>query len=128
MTKKYLIAVDDEVDLRFVFEHFFEDVVRNNQLELLYLTSVKECLEKLETVQGEIVILTDISMPELSGIDLLRICHEKYPQVKVFLVSAYDQENYQAEMDKWGAKGYISKPVDFTQLRPIVFKELNITI
>lgn len=125
--KKYLIAVDDEPDLQFVFEHFFEDVIKSGELELFYLGSAHDCLEKLESLQGEIIVLTDISMPELSGIDLVRICCEKYPGVKLFLVSAYDQQNYQDDMEKWNARGYISKPVDFDKLRDLVFKELDIS-
>lgn len=126
-TPKYLVAVDDEDDLRFLFEHFFKKQIQSKQLELIFRTSANECISALENIQGEIVLLSDICMPDMDGIELLKIVKSKFPATKVLLVSAYDKDKYLDDMQKWGAVDYISKPVDFDQLRSKVLKLLDIS-
>ena len=125
--KKYLLAVDDEEDLKFLFEHFFSDQVCSGELNLEFCATAKECLDKLKVISGEIVVLSDICMPDVSGIDLLKTISEKYPSVKVFLVSAYDEDKYLEDMKKYGAQGYISKPLEFDSLKDTVLRILDIT-
>jgi DNA-binding NarL/FixJ family response regulator len=64
-------------------------------------------------------------MPEMNGIELLKEISKKFPNIKVLLVSAYEQERYFDEMQKWGAEGYISKPVDFLALKDKIFTIIN---
>ena len=124
---KYLVAVDDEKDLRFLFEHFFKDQIESEELKLIFTDSVDGCLENLAQINGEIVVLTDICMPDKSGIDLLKIISKDYPSVKVFLVSAYDKEQYTSDIKTYGAAGYISKPLEFNALKEKVLGLLDIT-
>lgn len=112
-----LIAVDDEKDVKVLFDHFFYDEVSDGSVNLLFETSAFECLETLSTLEGHTIVLSDINMPEMNGIQLLKEISKKFPKVQVLLVSAYDQNRYFDEMQKWGAEGYISKPVDFVALK-----------
>ena len=117
-----LVAVDDEKDVKVLFEHFFHQEVSEGKLNLIFETSAFECLDRLALLEGKTIVLSDINMPEMNGIELLKEISKKYPEVKVLLVSAYDQNRYFDEMQKWGAEGYISKPVDFVSLKEKVFK------
>jgi CheY-like chemotaxis protein len=117
-----LVAVDDEKDVKVLFEHFFNQEVSEGKINLLFEESALDCLDRLSSLEGKTIVLSDINMPEMNGIELLKEISEKYPEVKVLLVSAYDQDRYFDEMQKWGAEGYISKPVDFLSLKKKVFK------
>jgi YesN/AraC family two-component response regulator len=112
-----LIAVDDEKDVKVLFDHFFYDEVSEGKVNLIFETSAFDCLKTLETLEGHTIVLSDINMPEMNGIQLLKEISKKYPKIQVLLVSAYDQNRYYDEMQKWGAEGYISKPVDFVALK-----------
>ena len=116
-----LIAVDDEKDVRVLFEHFFHREIEQGEVNLIFESSGKECLDTLETISGKTIVLSDINMPEMSGVELLKHISEKFPKVKVLLVSAYDQTRYQEELIMYHAEGYISKPVDFIALKKKVF-------
>ena len=117
-----LIAVDDEKDVKVLFEHFFYQEVNDGVLNLHFETSGQDCLERLKNInEGHTIVLSDINMPEMNGIELLKEISSEFPSVKVILVSAYDQNRYFDEMQKWGAEGYISKPVDFVSLKEKVF-------
>lgn len=118
-----LIAVDDEKDVKVLFEHFFYQEVSEGKLNLYFETSGHDCLKRLEELPegGQTIVLSDINMPEMNGIELLKEISGKFPGVKVILVSAYDQNRYYDEMQKWGAEGYVSKPVDFVSLKEKVF-------
>lgn len=119
--KKYLVAVDDEEDLKFLFEHFFEDVIEDGLLEVIFLTTGQECLERMESLDGEVVVLSDINMPKMNGIELLKRLSQSFPEARVLLVSAYDESKFSDAMSQWGAEGYITKPIDFNSLRLRVF-------
>ena len=117
-----LIAVDDEKDVKVLFEHYFYQEVNDGDLNLFFETSALDCLERLKNITGgQTIVLSDINMPGMNGIELLKEISREYPEVKVILVSAYDQNRYFDEMQKWGAEGYISKPVDFVALKEKVF-------
>ncbi len=121
-----LIAVDDEKDVRVLFEHFFQHEIVNGDVNLIFESSGQGCLEKLTSLEGNIIVLSDINMPEMSGIELLKIISQDFPDAKVILVSAYDQSRYQEELQQYGAVGYISKPVDFIALKSKVFEIFSV--
>ena len=63
----------------------------------------------------------DINMPGMTGLELLDIVKEKYPNIKVSMISAYgDQQNYEKAIES-GAKEFFTKPIDFVSLK----KEIN---
>lgn len=112
-----LIAVDDEADVQVLFEHFFSDEIESKKVDFHFANSGDECLEILSKLSGETVVLSDINMPKMGGVELLQKISEQFSHVSVFLVSAYDQSQYETDMKKYGAKGYVTKPVDFGRLK-----------
>ena len=78
-----------------------------------------EGLDQLKAQQVDL-ILSDINMPGMNGLILLKLLKEHYPDLKVFMVTAYgDDKNYQAAKE-YGADNFLTKPIDFVQLKKLM--------
>jgi two-component system chemotaxis response regulator CheY len=115
-----ILVVDDEKDVQVLFEQRFRKEIKSGEMELLFAFSGEEALEFLNKHHHEaVLILSDINMPGMSGIELLQHIKEKYekPPPIVMMITAYgDNENYNLAM-KLGADDFLTKPVDFTSLK-----------
>jgi CheY-like chemotaxis protein len=119
-----ILVVDDERDVEMLFRQKFRKEIRNGLIELEFAFSGNEALEILKSNDPpEVVyIFSDINMPGMSGIELLRRVKSEFPAIKVSVISAYgDQENYKNAMDS-GAKEFFTKPIDFSSLKDEVSK------
>ncbi|MBP6679833.1 MAG: response regulator [Saprospiraceae bacterium] len=115
-----ILVVDDERDVQVLFEQRFRKEIRNNEIVFAFAFSGEEALEYLnDHNHGAVLILSDINMPGMSGLDLLRHIKEKYntPPPLVMMITAYgDAENYNTAM-RLGADDFLTKPVEFTLLK-----------
>ncbi|MBX3009328.1 MAG: response regulator [Melioribacteraceae bacterium] len=114
-----IMVVDDELDVEPLFNQKFRKEIREGLLHFHFTFSAEDALEYLKsaTAADLVLILSDINMPGLSGIELLRILKEQYAYLKVFMVTAYDdKEKYEQSM-KYGAEEYLTKPIDFEKLK-----------
>ncbi len=120
-----ILVVDDETDIRPLFEQRFRKEIRNGELKFVFAYSGEEALKCLEKYQHEaVLILSDINMPGLSGLELLKQIKQKHhqPPPVVIMITAYgDEENYKTAM-KLGADDFITKPVDFKLLKETIKK------
>lgn len=120
-----IMVVDDEKDVQILFTQKFRKELKSGKLKFYFATSAEEALISLqgETLDFPCLILADINMPGMNGLELLKILKENFPHLKVFVVTAYgDDWNYQMAME-YGADEYIEKPVQFNQLREKLFNE-----
>jgi|SRR5210317_690161 CheY-like chemotaxis protein len=118
-----ILVVDDEKDVELLFKQKFRREVKSNKLELVFAFSGQEALDFLGTNDPPkvVYIFSDINMPGMTGLELLDIVKEKYPNIKVSMISAYgDQQNYEKAIQS-GAKEFFTKPIDFVSLK----KEIN---
>ena len=118
MTARVLV-VDDEPDVEPLFRQQFRREIRDGLYRLDFALSGQTALDILDGhVGGEIVLLiADINMPGMSGLDLLPIVKTRRPELPVFMISAYgDPERIRTALDR-GASKFITKPVDFPQLK-----------
>lgn len=83
-----------------------------------------ECLEILETSIPDIILM-DLKMPGISGIDSTRLIKTEYPQIKLILLTNYDNEEYVLEAIKAGADGYVLKDVKKGDLIEILRKNIQ---
>jgi len=115
-----VLVVDDEVDVKTLFEQRFRKEIRNGEIEFAFAHSGEDALRYLNEKEHEaILILSDINMPGMSGLQLLEQIKQKYhkPPPVVMMITAYgDAENYNQAM-KLGADDFLTKPVDFTALK-----------
>jgi len=115
-----ILVVDDEEDVQALFLQKFRKEIKGNEMEFAFAFSGEEALKYLQTNEhGAVLILSDINMPGMSGLELLRLIKEKYekPPPRVMMITAYgDDENYNQAM-KLGADDFLTKPVDFVALK-----------
>ena len=118
-----ILVVDDELDIQPLFEQRFRKEIRKGEIEFVFAYSGEEALVCLQKYQSEaVLILSDINMPGMSGLDLLKQIKQKYhqPPPVVMMITAYgDEENYKRAMEL-GADDFITKPVDFTILKETI--------
>lgn len=119
-----IIAVDDETDAKILFEHFFRKEIEQKTVSLSFVQSAKECLELLEENSGtRTLVITDINMPQTNGIELAEKINQAMPEVKVFLLSAYEARSQLERIKHLNVAEYITKPVDFDELKKKVFAQ-----
>ncbi len=115
-----ILVVDDEKDVRPLFEQRFRREIRSGELDFVFAYSGEEALTCLEKYESEaVLILSDINMPGMSGLELLKNIKQKYhkPPPVVMMITAYgDKENHKSAMEL-GADDFINKPVDFSKLK-----------
>jgi CheY-like chemotaxis protein len=115
-----VLVVDDELDVKTLFEQRFRKEIRSGNIAFAFAHSGEDALKYLnEQHQEAILILSDINMPGMSGLQLLEQIKQKYhkPPPVVMMITAYgDDQNYNMAM-KLGADDFLTKPVDFTALK-----------
>ncbi|HYC39563.1 MAG TPA: response regulator [Chitinophagaceae bacterium] len=115
-----ILVVDDEKDVQLLFEQRFRKEIQSGQMEFAFAYSGEDALHYLNHMDHEaVLILSDINMPGMSGLELLRLIKEKrhQPPPVVMMITAYgDAENYQAAM-RLGADDFLTKPLDFSLLK-----------
>ncbi|MEI7828815.1 MAG: response regulator [Prolixibacteraceae bacterium] len=115
-----ILVVDDERDIQTLFEQRFRKEIREKLSEFVFAFSGEEALAYLQGDDHEVVIiLSDINMPGMSGLELLKHIKEKYekPPPVVMMITAYgDGENYRMAM-QLGADDFLTKPLDFNTLK-----------
>ena len=122
-----LLVVDDERDVEMLFRQKFRKETRSGLLELKFAFSGQEAIDILKSNDPpEIMyIFSDINMPGMSGLELLKIVNKEFPAIKVSMISAYgDKENYNIAMES-GAKEFFTKPIDFNSLKSEITKMIK---
>src|ERR1051326_3013827 len=104
-----ILVVDEETDIQTLFEQRFRKDIRDGSMQFAFAHSGEQALSYLkEHMQEAVLILSDINMPGMSGLDLLRRIKEKFitPPPIVMMITAYgDPENYKQAM-QFGADDF----------------------
>ncbi len=115
-----VLVVDDERDMQTLFEQRFRKEIRKQEMDFVFAFSGEEALNYLKGhVHEAVLILSDINMPGMSGLELLRRIKKEFapPPPVVMMITAYgDDENYQQCM-QCGADDFLTKPLDFSVLK-----------
>ena len=115
-----ILVVDDEKDMQMLFEQRFRKEIREKIAEFVFAYSGEDALSYLnQHVHEAVLILSDINMPGMSGLELLKHIKQKHskPPPVVMMITAYgDAENYNTAM-QLGADDFLTKPVDFILLK-----------
>lgn len=119
-----ILVVDDEHDIKTLFEQRFRREIRSGELNFNFAYSGEEALDFLKDHLSEVVlILSDINMPGMSGIELLKRIRSTHPMSPptIMMITAYnDEENYN-QAKQFGADDFLNKPIDFSSLKQKLF-------
>ena len=118
MTARVLV-VDDEPDAEPLFRQQFRREVREGLYQLDFARSGETALHMLDGPAGDeiILLLLDINMPGMSGLDLLPKIKGRKPGLPVFVISVYGDADTVSTAPERGADEFLTKPVDFAKLR-----------
>lgn len=119
MSKKILI-VDDEEGIRESLK-----LILSDHYDLILTENGVQCLEVLENAKDVGLVLIDIKMPKIGGIDLLRKIKETYPHINVIVVTGYKSVEIAQEAVRLGASDYIVKPFKSQDILKTVQKNLT---
>ena len=114
-----ILVVDDEADVETLFRQHFRRDLRAGNFTMVFAQSAPAALQRITDVTGAslILILSDINMPGMTGLELLPKAKALRPDVPVIMITAYgDAETKQKALER-GAEALLTKPVDFVLLR-----------
>jgi CheY-like chemotaxis protein len=115
----YIVVVDDEPDVESMFrQHFRRDLRSGRRFIMEFALSGPTALERVKTIADPslILILSDINMPGMSGLEMLPKMRAERPNVPVIMITAYGDENTKRYAIAQGAVGLLTKPIDFALL------------
>lgn len=119
---KRLLIVDDEETLTFsLYQTFINAPI---ECEVVTASSGEEAMERVNKAPFDIII-TDIAMPGISGLEVLTKVKDHNPETQVIVVTAYGSDEREEEAYNLGADFYIEKPFDIRELKSLVIKMLE---
>jgi CheY-like chemotaxis protein len=114
-----ILVVDDEPDVAELFRQRFRREARQGTYVLHFATSGAEALDRLSgEIQPTLVaVLSDINMPGMDGLELLREIKQRFPDLPVMMITAYGDDERRRRAAEHGAAEFLTKPVDFDHLK-----------
>jgi len=121
-----ILVVDDEPDVEALFRQQFRRDLRAARFMMDFARSAVEALEIVAEAQASLIlILSDVNMPGMSGLDLLLKARQARPDVPVIMITAYGDAETRREAVERGAAGLFTKPIDFPELRVMIDQRIE---
>ena len=114
-----ILVVDDEPDVEVLFRQLFRRDLSASRFTMEFAQSAPAALQRIAdaTEVSLILILSDINMPEMSGLELLPKAKALRPDVPVIMITAYGDAETKRKALEGGADAFLTKPIDFLVLR-----------
>jgi CheY-like chemotaxis protein len=114
-----ILVVDDEPDVEFLFRQQFRRDLRAGRFAMEFASSAALALQRIANAGDEdlILILSDINMPGMSGLELLPKAKAVRPDVPIIMITAYGDAETKRQALERGAEALLTKPIDFALLR-----------
>jgi CheY-like chemotaxis protein len=115
----YILVVDDEPDVEALFRQQFRRDLRSGRFEMEFVLSADAALARAAELRAPslILILSDVNMPGMSGLEMLPKVRAERPDVPVIMITAYGDAETRRNAIERGAVGLLTKPIDFGLLR-----------
>ena len=123
----YIVVVDDEPDVAEMFRQQFRRDLKSGRFTMEFALSAPAALEKVKAIPDPslILILSDINMPGMTGLEMLPKMKAERPNVPVIMITAYGDEPTRKRATELGAAGLLPKPIDFSLLRQEIDQRLE---
>ena len=105
-----MLIVEDERDIAECLQDYFS----TRGFTVTSAFSGEEAVEKLKTAPADVILL-DLLLPGISGLEVLRHAKKRYPGARVLIVTGQDRTEFRAEARLYGAVAFITKPFDFSE-------------
>lgn len=119
-----VLMVDDEPDLDLLIQQRFRKSVKEGNLELSFARHGLDAIDHINDAASPSkrphIIVTDLNMPEMNGIELLMHVKKSYPEILVYIMSAYSDQDSVRTAKNAGAAGFLFKPLNFSELEAII--------
>ena len=114
-----ILVVDDEADVEVLFRQQFRRDLRAGRFTMEFAQSAPEALQRIADAAGVslILILSDINMPGMNGLELLPKAKALRPDVPIIMITAYGDAETKRKAFESGAEALLTKPIDFAMLR-----------
>jgi CheY-like chemotaxis protein len=114
-----VLVVDDEPDVETLFRQQFRRDLRAERFIMDFASSAPDALARVgeEREHSLILILSDINMPGMTGLEMLPKVKQMRPEVPVIMITAYGDADTKRKALENGASGLLTKPIDFSLLR-----------
>ena len=115
----YILVVDDEPDVEDLFRQQFRRDLKSGRFTMEFAPSAPAALARVANVADPslILILSDINMPGMTGLEMLPKVRSQRPEVPVIMITAYGDAETRRKAIENGAVGLLTKPIDFALLR-----------
>ena len=122
-----ILVVDDEPDVADLFRQQFRRELGASRFAMEFARSATEALERVGEAEAPelILILSDVNMPGMSGLEMLPRAREARPDVPVIMITAYGDAETRRKAREGGAAGLFTKPIDFPELRGEISRRLD---
>jgi CheY-like chemotaxis protein len=122
-----ILVVDDEPDVADLFRQQFRKELRASRFAMEFAQSAPEALARVGAANDAslILILSDVNMPGMSGLELLPRARQARPDVPVIMITAYGDADTRRKAIEAGAAGLFTKPIDFPELRGEIGRRLE---
>ena len=124
-----ILVVDDESDVEMLFRQQFRRELRQKRYSMDFVLSAQEALAFMNRepdAQDLILILSDINMPGMSGLELLPQIKAARPALPVIMITAYGDVDTRQRALEAGAQGLLTKPIDFDALKDEIEKRVSV--
>lgn len=123
----YIVVVDDEPDVEEMFRQQFRRDLRSGRFIMEFALSAPAALERVKAIPDPslILILSDVNMPGMTGLEMLPKVKAERPNVPVIMITAYGDEATKRKAAELGAAGLLPKPIDFGLLRQEINQRLE---
>ena len=115
----YIVVVDDEPDVESMFRQQFRRDLKWGRFVMEFALSAPAALERVKAIPDPslILVLSDVNMPGMTGLEMLPKVKTERPNVPVIMITAYGDPDTKRKAIEGGAEGLLAKPIDFTLLR-----------
>lgn len=123
----FILVVDDEPDVEALFRQQFRRDLRAGRFTMEFAQSAPVALQRITNAGDEslILILSDINMPGMSGLELLPRAKALRPDVPIIMITAYGDAETKRRALENGAEALLTKPIDFGTLRSEIYSHVE---